>query len=220
MALKRYRLAQRRRAVGQTQEQLAERLGVERSTVGRWERGETDPSAYVRPRLARELRVTLLELDDLLVDGLTAAPPPVVVGPSDEFGASAAPWPTSDLAAMHAFRAADRRLGGGHMYTTVTTYLQVSIAPQIFGTRGGDGAAVFTAAGALSEMAGWMAHDAGHDQMATLQAFVRSRYDGRRPPALRAHPCEHEPSGAASGPTSRSDRTGGAGSVGSQRRFA
>jgi transcriptional regulator with XRE-family HTH domain len=176
MALKRYRLAQRRRAVGQTQEQLAERLSVERSTVGRWERGETDPSAYVRPRLARELRVTLLELDDLLVDVQTPAPPQVVVGPSDGFGASVAPWPTSDLAAMHAFRAADRRLGGGHMYTTVMTYLQVSIAPQIFGTRvGSDGAAVFTAAGALSEMAGWMAHDAGHDQMAG-QHFRRS-YD-------------------------------------------
>jgi transcriptional regulator with XRE-family HTH domain len=36
-AARRGRLAQRRKAVGQTQEQLAARLGVERTTVVRWE---------------------------------------------------------------------------------------------------------------------------------------------------------------------------------------
>ena len=40
-AAKRRRLAQRRKALGLTQEGLAEQLGVERSTVVRWERGET-----------------------------------------------------------------------------------------------------------------------------------------------------------------------------------
>ncbi|MGH3864973.1 MAG: helix-turn-helix transcriptional regulator [Pseudonocardiaceae bacterium] len=37
----RQRLPARRKAVGLTQEQLAERLGAERSTVLRWEGGET-----------------------------------------------------------------------------------------------------------------------------------------------------------------------------------
>ena len=42
-AAKRRLLAQRRKAVGLTQEQLAEQLGVERTTVVRWERGTTEP---------------------------------------------------------------------------------------------------------------------------------------------------------------------------------
>jgi transcriptional regulator with XRE-family HTH domain len=41
---KRDRLAQRRKALGLTQEALAGLLGVERSTVVRWERGETKPA--------------------------------------------------------------------------------------------------------------------------------------------------------------------------------
>src|SRR5579872_4549914 len=36
-------LAERRRALGYSQEALAEKLGIDRTTVGRWERGETDP---------------------------------------------------------------------------------------------------------------------------------------------------------------------------------
>ncbi|SEG52450.1 DNA-binding transcriptional regulator, XRE-family HTH domain [Thermomonospora echinospora] len=66
MALKRHRLAQRRRAFGHSQERLADLLGIERSTVGRWERAETSPLPYIRPKLAAELRITLEELADLL----------------------------------------------------------------------------------------------------------------------------------------------------------
>ena len=79
MAAKRHRLAQRRKAVGFSQEQLAERLRVERSTVVRWERGETAPQPWMRPRLAQALRVSVEQLSDLLMDdadaaGLAAAP--------------------------------------------------------------------------------------------------------------------------------------------------
>ena len=43
MPAKRHRFAVRRKAVGFSQEQLAERLRIDRSTVARWEAGETVP---------------------------------------------------------------------------------------------------------------------------------------------------------------------------------
>jgi DNA-binding XRE family transcriptional regulator len=43
-------LAERRRVVGYTQERLAEMLGVERTTVVRWEAGETCPQPWYRPK--------------------------------------------------------------------------------------------------------------------------------------------------------------------------
>jgi transcriptional regulator with XRE-family HTH domain len=49
-----------------TQEQLADALMVDRSTVVRWERAETEPHPSIRPMIALRLGVTLDELDDLL----------------------------------------------------------------------------------------------------------------------------------------------------------
>ncbi|MFI7647014.1 helix-turn-helix transcriptional regulator [Micromonospora sp. NPDC049460] len=68
MALKRHRLCQRRKALGFSQERLAEALGVERSTVVRWETAETDPQPWHRSRIASALRITLEQLDEMLVD--------------------------------------------------------------------------------------------------------------------------------------------------------
>ncbi|MDX2698687.1 helix-turn-helix transcriptional regulator [Streptomyces ipomoeae] len=68
MAAKRIRLARRRKAAGFTQEGLAEYLGVERSTVGRWESADTEPQAWLRPKLASALRVSAEELQALLDD--------------------------------------------------------------------------------------------------------------------------------------------------------
>ena len=74
MPAKRQRFAARRKAVGFSQEQLAERLGIDRSTVARWESGETEPQPWMRPRLARVLKISLDQLDDLLAgSGLTEA---------------------------------------------------------------------------------------------------------------------------------------------------
>ncbi|MFG3582230.1 helix-turn-helix transcriptional regulator [Micromonospora chersina] len=73
MALKRHRLCQRRKAVGYSQERLAGLLGVERSTVVRWENAETDPQPWHRSRIASALGVTLEQLDDMLVDVSVAA---------------------------------------------------------------------------------------------------------------------------------------------------
>jgi hypothetical protein len=79
-----------------------------------------------------------------------------------------------DAAATQAFRAADLQVGGGHLYASVIKYLQADVAPRLFGSDdGADNPAVFTAAAALTEMAGWMAHDAGRDEVAK-QHFGRS----------------------------------------------
>lgn len=66
MALKRHGLVRRRRAVGLTQEGLAETLRVERSTVARWESGKVAPQPWIRPRLAEVLQVSIDELSELL----------------------------------------------------------------------------------------------------------------------------------------------------------
>lgn len=80
----------------------------------------------------------------------------------------------ADMAAMRAFRSADLQVGGGHLYATVLRYLQADMGPRLFGgANSSDSRTDFTAAAALTEMAGWMAHDAGRDK-AAKQHFERS----------------------------------------------
>lgn len=55
-----------RRAAGVSQLQLAERLGVARSTVERWEAGQTSPQPRHRTRLAEALRISTGQLTGLL----------------------------------------------------------------------------------------------------------------------------------------------------------
>jgi transcriptional regulator with XRE-family HTH domain len=68
------RLAARRRALGLTQEELAAVLGVERSTVVRWEAGGTQPLPWLRPKLARALQVPAGRLAELLGEPAQAGP--------------------------------------------------------------------------------------------------------------------------------------------------
>jgi transcriptional regulator with XRE-family HTH domain len=68
MPMKRASFAARRKAVGFSQDQLAERLKVDRSTVVRWESGETEPQPWLRPRLAKALQVSFEQLNELLVE--------------------------------------------------------------------------------------------------------------------------------------------------------
>jgi transcriptional regulator with XRE-family HTH domain len=163
MASKRRRLAERRKAIGLSQERLAEVMGVDRSTVARWERADTDPQPWHRPRLADALRISVEALADLLADTERALP-------RREPGRIDA----NDLDSFQSFRKADRQVGGGHLYATVTGYLQRKVAPRLFGhTPDSDDEPVFIAAAGLTEMAGWMAHDAGRDVLAE-QHFQRA----------------------------------------------
>ena len=66
MALRRLRLASRRKALGHSQDDLAALVGVDRSTVIRWERAETEPQPWLRRKLATVLHVTPDELSGLL----------------------------------------------------------------------------------------------------------------------------------------------------------
>jgi DNA-binding XRE family transcriptional regulator len=66
MVRKRHRLAARRKEVGLSQENLAEAVGVDRSTVVRWEHADTDPQPWHRPRIARALDVSVEALAEML----------------------------------------------------------------------------------------------------------------------------------------------------------
>ncbi|MFB7470096.1 helix-turn-helix domain-containing protein [Kitasatospora sp. NPDC056184] len=118
--------------------------------------------------------------------------------PGDLLGLAARPWePTTpvpavplaevlaesdDLAAMDAFREADRQAGGGRLYSAVVRHLQVNVAPRLM--DGTTGPSVFGAAAALTEMAGWMAHDSGQDVLAAAhfaKALPLARVSGDQP---------------------------------------
>lgn len=92
------------------------------------------------------------------------------------------PADTGDLEAIDAFRDADRRSGGGRLYAAVTRHLTDQIAPRLVDTASGPG--VFAAAAALTEMAGWMAHDSAHDDLAVkhlTRALPLARVSGDAP---------------------------------------
>ena len=56
------KIADRRKELGMTQEALAARLGVDRSTVTKWETGFSNPTAAKLPKLAAILNCTVDEL--------------------------------------------------------------------------------------------------------------------------------------------------------------
>lgn len=85
MAARRHGLAGRRKAVGLSQEALAYHLGVERSTVVRWEAGATDPLPWLRPKLAVALAVSREELHRLLTADSQGGTPALLLPDDDRF---------------------------------------------------------------------------------------------------------------------------------------
>lgn len=80
-----------------------------------------------------------------------------------------------DLEAMDHFRNADRQTGGGRLYGAVVRHLGDKVAPRLVETVGG--LQVFAAAAALTEMAGWMAHDSGQDDIAASSSHLALQAD-------------------------------------------
>ncbi|MCC3318281.1 helix-turn-helix domain-containing protein [Nocardia africana] len=79
-----------------------------------------------------------------------------------------------DMAVVQSLRSADLTMGGGHLYSELTHYLTSDLAPRLFFGEDDPDPALFVVAAGLVEMAGWMAHDAGHDERARRQ-FTRAR---------------------------------------------
>ena len=170
MALIRRRLVQRRKAMGYTQESIAEKVQVDRSTIVRWERGETDPLPWLRIRIANALDLSLESLDALLHD--------TVAEPMDHKRASIGKDTQVNervLAFMQATRAADRQVGGGHLYAAVASFL--SEHPRPGSTRTSrEHAESHAAVASLSEMAGWMALESAAPGTANEHLELASRY--------------------------------------------
>lgn len=57
----------RREKIGLTQDQLAEKLGVDRSTVAKWETGKSHPRIFLLPKISVILGCTV---DELLENGV------------------------------------------------------------------------------------------------------------------------------------------------------
>ena len=90
-------IREKRRELGMTQEQVAERLGVSAPAVNKWERGNTCPDIMILPALARLLETdvnTLLCFREELTDQEIAAACEEVVKEANENGIDAG----SDLA--------------------------------------------------------------------------------------------------------------------------
>lgn len=73
---------------------------------------------------------------------------------------------TAIRAVSESLQAADRQLGGGHLYPSVVGYLRSQIAPALAIAADQDGTDLFAAAASFSEIAGWMSHDGGDDRRA------------------------------------------------------
>ena len=144
-----------RQRAGLTHEQIAPLLAdaigrreLNPATVHAWERGSVRAPSKVVDAAQRIASIRTTRSD---VDSSADAGEP---GP--------APRRDGIERAMQSFREADRRVGGGYMYGSVIHYLRDEIAPSLVDSNEDR----FTAAAALTEMAGWMAHDAGHDGLA------------------------------------------------------
>ena len=176
MGQRRDLLADRRKAVGLSQGALAQRLGVERSTVVRWEAGKTAPAPWARPPLAQALQVSEEQLDDLLreAEGDDAAVDRRAFA-GLATGLALVPLARarsgSRIGATHVqqlqlrtarLRRLDDHLGGMDTYAVYTS--EMAATERLIKSASYSGATARALTGVLAEqaqMAGWAAFDAG-----------------------------------------------------------
>jgi transcriptional regulator with XRE-family HTH domain/tetratricopeptide (TPR) repeat protein len=112
------RLARVRRAAGHTQESLAELLGLDRSTVVRWERAETEPQPWIRSRLARALGVSAVTLDEMLSELVVVEAGVKALAGSSEHGKGLLPSSSAGRASFAQHPEQDLRCGRDPAATT------------------------------------------------------------------------------------------------------
>jgi 8-oxo-dGTP pyrophosphatase MutT (NUDIX family)/transcriptional regulator with XRE-family HTH domain len=133
--------------------------GVTARTVWRWEHG-TRPLARYRRLLRAVYHASSEELGFRVAQA--PARPEVDAHAVNSQLARTSPSTTPVArragveSVLQAFRAADRQVGGGYLYGAAIRYLTCEVEPEL----GTSTPAAFAAAAALTEMAGWMAHDA------------------------------------------------------------
>jgi transcriptional regulator with XRE-family HTH domain len=161
---------------------FAAHLGVDARTVNKWEaRSNTitllpDTQAvldtaldlapdHVQTRFAQTLdRARQQHLE--IPPAVCRASDPLTTTPTDRWDAVSDDPPSIAIirAMSESFQVADRKLGGGLLYHSVTRYIKFEIAPSLLDPpRDCSSGELFSAAASLTEVAGWMAHDGGND---------------------------------------------------------
>jgi transcriptional regulator with XRE-family HTH domain len=181
----RERLAARRRVLGLSQADLAERLGVHVQTVAGWEQGRSTPRPWYRPVIAEALRVGLEELDDLLVHhhdprepavdrrqflvnavALAAATRLPAVEPARRLGAEDVDRLRSEINTLYLL---DDQVGGATAHQAAIAqlgHIKDLLDTATFGSGVEHDLRVI--AGQLTEHAGWSAYDAGRQDESRL----------------------------------------------------
>ncbi|HEY8524244.1 MAG TPA: helix-turn-helix transcriptional regulator [Acidimicrobiales bacterium] len=185
-------LAARRKAVGLTQESLAEALRVERSTVARWEQGTASPRPWYRRKLADALDVTPDELTRLLEPAsTTSATPEQTEYWHGDVGDSHRPTSVASASYVESVRANARRLieldtsyGGDDLARLAarafrSAYERLASGLYVPGVERDLQAAI----GELGQVAAWIAYDSDKQQLSrqlTNEALLHSRMAGDR----------------------------------------
>lgn len=183
---------QLRTALRMSQRNFAAHLGVSERTVAKWDsRGaEITPRSEFQRMLDTALAQAPAEAQERFraqrsdhhfgpphwpSPPARTAPRPLQTDELEVFADSPAGTVRADRAAMESFRAADSQVGGGVLYASVLNYLRHRVGPRLLGSDVADTSqhGAFRSAAALTEMAGWMAHDAGRDRSAAAH-FAQS----------------------------------------------
>lgn len=178
-------LAALRRAAGYSQHAFAQRIdGYGRSTVANVERGRQNVASdfWRRADAALGTDGTLVRGHDRLSDLVRAARTDAARSAGDRYaaligggrpdleprsgGTAHPPGVASAQAMSRAFRAADRQVGGRYLYPSVIRYLRSDIGPAIVAAPRRHATDMLRAAASFECMAGWMAHDAGRNDLA------------------------------------------------------